>query len=123
MATYPDADSLIEKEPMKTHLNISLTRNDGHPDNSPLRVAVELNRHGFVLEDAYLQGRFPVFAYLQESVLLAQVQPPDKFMRLLPRIAATLSCNIVMTRTPDAPPHPRSWLITSDGIQAFERND
>jgi len=108
---------------MKTHLHISLTRNDGEPDNSALRVAVELNRHGFILEDAYLQGRFPLDGQFPESVILTQVGPPQHFMRLLPRLAAKLACNIVMTRTPDTPPHARSWLVTQEGIRSFERND
>jgi len=109
---------------MKTRLHISLTRNDGQPDNSALRVAVELNRHGFILEDAYLQGRFPLDGgYFPETVMLARVSPPEHFRRVLPRLAAKLSCHIVLTCTPDEPPRPRSWLVTPDGVSAFEHND
>jgi len=109
---------------MTNYLYISLTRNDGHPDNSALRVAVELNRHGFILEDAYLQGRFPLDGgYFPETVMLAQVSPPEHFRRLLPRLAAKLSCHIVLTCTPDEPPRPRAWHVTPDGIYPFAHDD
>jgi len=107
---------------MKTYLSIDLARNDGGPDNSPLHVAVALNKYGFILQDAYVQDRVQLCDRPQASGLSAQVLPPSEFRRMLPRLAAELACEIVLTRFPDEPPRPRSWHVTSEGIYPFDRN-
>jgi len=109
---------------MKTYLHIGLARSDGQPDNSALAVAVELNRHGFVLEDAYIQGHFPVAGNRPVPVLLARVDPPADFKRQVSRLVAKLACgHAVMQRVPEPAPLERRWLVTPAGVSRIEHND
>jgi len=109
---------------MQTLISIGLSRSDGKPDNTALAVAVELNNHGFLLEDAYVQGRFPFAGSYPESVLTVQVSPPADFKRQVSRLVAKLACgHAVMTRRPDPTPPERSWIVTQDGVTRLEHND
>jgi len=109
---------------MKTYLYIGLARHDGKPANPALYVAIELNRHGFTLEDAYIQGQFPFSGSRPESVLVAQVTPPADFKRQVSRLTAKLACgHAVMTRVPQPQPPERSWVVTADGVTPFTHAD
>jgi len=109
---------------MKTYLYINLARSDGYPDNSALRTAAVLNKHGFLLEAACIQQHLPFSSDSPESVLLAQVSAPRNARGILAHVSKELECGpIVFVRILDDPPFPRAWVITAEGASRLIHDD